>query len=282
MELMTREATAPARQAPVVSTPDYMIQLAIEKNADIDKLEKLMELKLKWDATEARKAYVGAMAAFKRNPPDIIKNKGVGYITREGDFVGYKHATLDHICEKIDEALAEHGLSFSWKTHQLNGFVEVTCVITHELGHQEATSLACAPDTSGKKNAIQSIGSAVTYLQRYTLLAALGLAASDRDADDDGAASNAPANEPERITAEQAELLRKLSVEAGDSPEYLLQAADLQRLEDMEADRFEGAVNHLKNRKAHREKLQAEQSAAAAGPTTSQPSAQGIFSGGAQ
>jgi hypothetical protein len=38
---------------------------------------------------------------------------------------------------------------------------------------------------SGSKNAIQAIGSAVTYLQRYTLLSATGLAA--KNGDNDGA-----------------------------------------------------------------------------------------------
>ena len=40
-----------------------------------------------------------------------------------------------------------------------------------------------APDTSGKKNTIQAQGSSVTYLQRYSLIGALGLTTADEDID---------------------------------------------------------------------------------------------------
>jgi hypothetical protein len=42
-------------------------------------------------------------------------------------------------------------------------------------------------DTSGNKNAIQSIGSSNTYLFRYTLNAALGLASAEMEDDGKGA-----------------------------------------------------------------------------------------------
>ena len=44
-------------------------------------------------------------------------------------------------------------------------------------------------DTSGNKNSIQSIGSTRTYLQRYTLIGALGLSTAEDDTDGHGAAS---------------------------------------------------------------------------------------------
>jgi hypothetical protein len=68
----------------------------------------------------------------------------------------------------------------------------VTCILTHEKGHSEETSLQGPPDTSGSKNSIQAVGSSVTYLCRYTLLAACGLAASE---DTDGVATNGEVTE---------------------------------------------------------------------------------------
>ena len=48
------------------------------------------------------------------------------------------------------------------------------------------------PDTSGSKNSIQAISSAVTYLQRYTLLAATGLSTSELgNLDNDGRGTGA-------------------------------------------------------------------------------------------
>jgi hypothetical protein len=51
------------------------------------------------------------------------------------------------------------------------------------MGHSEETTLKAIPDTSGSKNSIQAIGSTVTYLERYTLLAAMGMAAAGMDND---------------------------------------------------------------------------------------------------
>lgn len=166
----------------VAVTPMELIQVAMNQNADVDKLEKLMELQLRWEANEAKKAYVAAMNAFKAAPPEIVKNKKV-----EFGNTTYNHATLDHVCDKITGALSKQGISHRWRTNQSDGVVSVTCILTHFLGHSEETTLSGCPDTSGSKNAIQAIGSTVTYLERYTLFAATGLAAANSDNDGQGA-----------------------------------------------------------------------------------------------
>jgi hypothetical protein len=163
-------------------TPMELLQIAVNKDADIGKLEALMNLQLKWEANEARKAFVEAMNAFKKNPPEIIKNKLVAYKD-----VSYKHATLDQVCDKITESLSTHGISHRWRIEQSDGLIRVTCILTHDKGHSEETTLSGAPDNTGSKNAIQAISSTVTYLERYTLLAATGLAAANGDNDGQGA-----------------------------------------------------------------------------------------------
>jgi hypothetical protein len=156
---------------------------------DVDKLEALLKVQMQWEANEAKKSYVVAMAAFKEKPPEILKDKNVKYHTQKGD-VDYKHATLHNVTTCINKALSEHGLTAAWVTSQANGSVKVTCKITHIMGHSEETCLDAPPDTTGSKNAIQAIGSTVTYLQRYTLLALTGLATADQD--DDGKVSGSP------------------------------------------------------------------------------------------
>lgn len=170
--------------------PLALVDKALEKGVTADTIEKLMQLAMQWDANEARKAFVVALNAFKANPPVIDKNKHVSYENRDGSCTEYDHATLDHVVEIVSPALSQQGLSHRWKTTQAEGKVRVTCILTHALGHSEETTLESGPDTSGGKNAVQGIGSAVTYLQRYTLLAAIGLAAQDQD--DDGQAASEP------------------------------------------------------------------------------------------
>jgi len=169
-----------ARQA---TTPADLLQIAVEGGADIDKLEKLMELQMRWDASEARKAYTRAMAQFRAGCPEISKNKTVDFTSQKGQ-THYTHADLAGAIGQIKSVLTECGLSHSWRTENLQGgFIQVTCIVTHVDGHSEQTSMVCQPDNTGNKNPIQAMGSSVTYLQRYTLFAILGLASAD---DDDG------------------------------------------------------------------------------------------------
>ena len=90
--------------------------------------------------------------------------------------MAYSYATLDQVCDQVTEALSKHGISHRWKIEQENGLIRVTCILTHYKGHSEETTLAGSADTTGSKNAIQAVGSTVSYLERYTLLAATGLA----------------------------------------------------------------------------------------------------------
>lgn len=159
------------------NTPSDLIRLAVASGADLDKLEKLLVLQERFEAGEAKKAYNKAMADFKVNPPEINKDKTVKYKD-----VKYNHASLYNVTEKISGELSKHGLSASWSMKQ-NGVIIVTCKITHVKGHSEETTLSAPSDVSGCKNAIQAIGSTITYLERYTLLALTGLATFD---DDDG------------------------------------------------------------------------------------------------
>ena len=184
-DLITASEPRATALATTASNPGAVLMYAMEKGADMAQIEKLLDLQMKWEANEARKAFVADMAAFKLNPPKIIKDKLVGYENRDGTFTGYKHATLGNVTNAVIEGIAKHGFSHAWEPEQRDGKIYVTCVITHRLGHSTRTTLESAKDDSGKKNSIQAVSSAVSYLQRYTLLLGTGLATHDQT-DDDG------------------------------------------------------------------------------------------------
>ena len=226
---------------PTVYTPPQLLQLAIEKGAGVDQLEKLMSLQLAWEANEARKAFVVALNTFKKSPPKLEKTKRVHF--KEVDF---KHATLDNVCDVVGAALSQHGISHRWEVQQEGPAIKVTCVLTHELGHSERVSMQAGADTTGSKNAIQAIGSAVTYLQRYTLLSATGLAAKNQD--DDG--NKAGLDEP--ISAEQKETLIALIKETGTDTARFLPWAKAESLDDLPAGKFKDAKEFLEMKKARK------------------------------
>lgn len=166
-------------------SPMSAMQMALNNNVDLEKVEKMIELQQKWDALEAKKAFVKAMTEFKAVPLQILKDKHVKYNTSKGT-TEYNHASLGNVTNEINKELAKHGLSAAWETDQDSSGVKVACTITHELGYSESTSLSALEDNSGGKNSIQALGSTVTYLERYTLLAKCGLATHDQDDDGNG------------------------------------------------------------------------------------------------
>ena len=228
------QAVAPAD--PMVSMIE---RLVLNPDADLDKLERMLALKRDHDRDNARVAFAAALAAARSKIPPIIKDATVDFTSSKGR-THYKHETLAGIAKVIDPILSEFGLSYRFRTDQGNGGVRVTCIIAHAHGHSEETSLTCAPDGSGSKNPFQAVGSAVTYLQRYTLKAALGLSAEI----DDDAQSAAPRpdsqvmREVKTISQEQFVQIREKADEADVSEDQITKAAGIEHLHDLPADSF--------------------------------------------
>lgn len=189
--------------APANFTPMTLVSLALQQGADLDRLERLMAMQERHEANEARKAFHEALAAFKANPPQILKDKLVSFEGQKGK-TEYKHATLGSVAAAVGASLAAFGLSHRWTVEQLDGgMIRVTCLLSHALGHTESVSLQATADDSGGKNKVQAIGSTVTYLERYTLLAATGVAAMEQDMDGRAppAADAGPQELPEELAA---------------------------------------------------------------------------------
>ena len=223
--------------APVPVTPANLLEIAVNQNADLDKLEKLMDLQERWEKAEAKRAYTEAMTAFKSDPPEIDKDRFIRFGQTE-----YSHASLHNVTTTINKSLSEHGLSASWQTHQDNGSVTVSCTITHTKGHSESTSLSAPPDTSGSKNSIQAIGSTISYLERYTLLALTGL--STKDMDNDGAAAT------EYISLDQQTEIGDLIKEAKADQKKFLLFAGADSVETIQVSAYKRCVSMLKEKKA--------------------------------
>jgi hypothetical protein len=220
-------------------TPMRMLEIAVEKGADLDQLQKLMDLQERWEASEARRAYITALTKFKANPPTIVKNKTVSFGGGRG--TSYDHATLDQVVCLIAPALAKHGLTHGWSMDQADGGISVTCTLTHELGHSDSVKLAAPADSSGSKNAIQAIASTVSYLQRYTLLGITGLSTAEQD--DDGIAAS------EMISADQKKTLVSLMEEVGADTGKFLRYFGVEYIDSLPAARFDAAKKALEEKR---------------------------------
>lgn len=176
---------AAPQQLPM-SQADSMLQLAITQGMPVESLKELVGLRNDELKRLAKASFVRAMAKFQSIVPAIHKDKTVSF-GQGASKTSYKHARLYKIAEAIKGAMQECDLSYRWEIEDKQegsiAVITVTCILTHAEGHSESTKMSGAPDGSGSKNDIQKRGSTITYLQRYTLIGALGLTTADDDVD---------------------------------------------------------------------------------------------------
>ena len=115
-------------------------------------------------------ALAKAQAAF----PVISRDKEVTVTTKSGGSYKFKYAPLDSILNAVRTPLSSNGLAIV----QLLDDGDLVTMLMHESGARLAGRVSL-PSVEG----VQALGSAITYLRRYSIQAILGIAAEE---DDDG------------------------------------------------------------------------------------------------
>ena len=203
-------------------------RVALDSNADVSKLEKMIELQERVMANQAKQQFDQAMLNFQIKKP-VIEKSAVANKT--------KYAKLPNIQAAIDPVLREFGLFTRWSTTATqSGKTRVTCIVTHIGGHSETSSMDVSPDKSGSKNEIQAEGSAITYAQRYTLCSLLSLVLSE----DTEGNSVKPT-----ITAQQVKIIEKKLAFLGDDAKAKMIAHIGCELHEIEKEAFQYWVNAL-------------------------------------
>lgn len=183
-----------------VMSPMAIMQLASDKSFELERVEKLMDIYGQWRKIYAEEAFNRAIAAFKADPPQVVKDA----LNKQYNSM---YATIGNIVNTVNPALGKHGLSTTWDIDQSNG-IKVTCIMEHFEGHKKSVSMVGPPDNSGSKNALQQIRSTLTYLKVATFEAVTGIVAANND-DDGNSAGGAT------ITEDQARNIELLQTEVG-------------------------------------------------------------------
>jgi hypothetical protein len=246
---MRSAVNEPAAQPLVALADESALMLVITRAAqdpklDLDRVQRLFEMHAQLQAKRAEQQFIDAMARFKQDAPRIFKDKAVDFTSSKGRTY-YRHASLGNVVKAGIEGLAKVGISHRWDLEQLQGGrIRVTCVLTHTGGHSTKTVLEGSPDDSGNKNSIQMVSSTISYLERYTFLAATGLATEDQDDDGRGAGKQKPT-----VSAEQIADLEALITEVGANREAFLKLCKVESLSDILAVNYTGAVRRLEDRR---------------------------------
>lgn len=204
------EALARATQ-PVEPTDPFVAmleRLATNPATNMDVFERLLAARDREKANAARELFEHDFAQMQGELPAIDEN---GRIVVSGE-VRSKYAKLEDIITAVRPVLMKHGFSLRFRNVTEEGKHKTIGILAHRGGHSETDEFITAPDTSGAKNAIQAIGSARSYGQRYCAIALLNIVSREPGyADDDGEGSERPET-PEHV----AQFLAKLRVAAHD------------------------------------------------------------------
>ena len=179
-------------QSVALKTDDPNSVLAIIANAvrdpavDVAKMESLLNMQERVMRENARREYINAFAAMQEDLPSITKRNAIEH---NGRVIG-RYADWDSIYRVITPVLQRHGFVLSFRIGSEDKQTTVEAVLSHVGGHVETSGALRLPaDTSGAKNAVQGVGSVVSYGKRYTAVPLLNILTAGED--DDGRGSSA-------------------------------------------------------------------------------------------
>lgn len=185
---------------------DILIKMAIDKNLDIEKLQKLIDLKNEEDARICKKEFFLHYAEMQKDFIPAQKSKEVS--NKYGKHL-YNYAPLDDILKVYQPILSQHGFSYRWDLEPIpsGGEVRIWCIISG-YGHEIKTFMDIIIEKGNDfTNNNQQRGSALTYGKRYTFCNVLGiiLEGEDKDGLTDKVEDIKPLNNQRNITPEKKE-----------------------------------------------------------------------------
>ena len=209
---------------------------AADPNVDMDKMERLLQMKERIDARSAKAAFADALSRLQPKLP-IIRERG-GIKDRSGN-VQSRYALWEDIVGVITPLLAEEGFSLSFRTEGTEKGVTVTGVLLHRDGHSEQTSLPIPLDISGSKNSVQGVGSSTSYGKRYTASALLNLRTGE--VDDDGKSGGGA----ETLSEEQIANVQAMLTEVGGDKKRFLAYLKVDSVSDILAANYSTVIKEI-------------------------------------
>lgn len=225
---------------------EVIARAARDETISVEKMERLEAMYERMEAREAKKAFTNAMAAMKPKLP-IIDRKGRIEVRektasgkRDGDIqqsTGF--ARWEDIDEAITPILHEHGFTLTFRSGvAADGKIAITGILDHVAGHREETTLPLPHDSTGSKNAVQAIGSSLSYGKRYTATFLLNI--RTKGDDDDG--EKAPGG---FVTEAQLEHIFRLLKDTKSDTTAFCRFMGVESVPDIKASDFDKAMTTL-------------------------------------
>lgn len=234
---------------PAIGTTAGMkaIQTAIEQGYGADALtvlERMLDLQMRNEANEARKAYAKDMAACQADMPVVFES-------RDNTHTKSKYAAYKDLAKASKPVYTSHGFSVSFCEDNTDkeGCIRMKAHVLHESGHSEDFWCDIPIDDKGpsgtkNKTLTHGVKSASSYGRGMLLAQIFNIPTSD-DVDDDGNEAGAG----EKISEEQAKKIKKLIKDVGGNESTFNTYYKISCVENLPVSKFDAAIKAIERKR---------------------------------
>lgn len=210
-------------------------RVALDPNVDVSKLERLLEMQ---ERIMGKQAEIEFNLAMTRLQPKLKPIKHTAKIKHNDKLIS-TYTKYEDIDKEIRPLYSEEGFSISFNSKvKEGGKTTYYATLSHKDGHSKTAEMELPSDTSGAKNAIQAIGSTVSYAKRYLVSMLLNITTEGED--DDAQSVNTV------VTIEQAAEIDVKIKDVGADKDKFLTFMGVKDVRDIRAGDYQKAMNALK------------------------------------
>lgn len=137
--------------------------MAMDPSVDVARLAGLMELQIKAEDRNAEKEFNTAFARLQPTLPRITK-RGEIDMGVKGKMSFARYEDLDSAVRPLYSAA---GFSLSFISEPSDKGIVLVAALAHQAGHSKTSRLQLPPDAGAGRNALQALGSSLSYAKRY-------------------------------------------------------------------------------------------------------------------
>jgi len=190
-ELAENETTSSiiaSQDLPVLPNANYLVQMAMEKNLDLNRLQQIIDMQERQEAKAAKREFVKAKNAAQSEMEVIVKDA-------KNDQKNSRYARLEAVSRKVTPCITSHGFALSLSERPSTpdqpvreGDRRFVLTLSHVAGHSEEYIGDFPIDGKGAKGGnvmseTQGYVSTGSYAQRVLICRALNLTIADSDTD---------------------------------------------------------------------------------------------------
>jgi hypothetical protein len=158
-----------------------VIQDAVARGTDPEKLSKMLDIYERWQNNRAQERFGRALEAFQAECPQVPKRR-----TTEGGKFQFSYASLDDVMKIAQPLLAKNAISLAFDAQHESRDNSTTINVTLRIrvgAYYEDRKFGCPIPKDLSASQPQQWGAALSYAKRYALCAALNIVVTDEDDD---------------------------------------------------------------------------------------------------